>query len=116
MCECGHEASEKIKCCSVNVKMKRLSRLMVRGKFIVDTVFVWAHEVDYFTLIWVYFMCVYIQFNKCFMSICVCVPSLIRRMSFPRSLVSFISRGVTGSQGHMDDPACILSLHSYIIT
>lgn len=45
-----------------------------------------------------------------------CVPGLIRGMSFPRSVVSFISRGVTGSQGHMDDPVCILSLHSYITT
>lgn len=31
-------------------------------------------------------------------------------VSFPRSLCSFISRRVASSQGHTDDPVCVLSL------
>lgn len=37
-------------------------------------------------------------------------------VSFPRFRCSFIRRRVASSQGHRDDPACILSLHSYITT
>lgn len=50
----------------------------------------------------------------CVVKRAVCVPALIRRMTFPRSSVSFISRGVRGSQGCTSDPVCALSLNSYI--
>lgn len=81
------------------------------------------HEEGYYRLMnvckggGVFYVCLYTGFGVASIA-CVSVwaPGLIRGMSFPRSLYSFISRGGTGSQGHMDDPVCILSLHSYITT
>ena len=67
-------------------------------------------------LVSVLFVCVRVCVCVC---VCACVPALIRGMSFPRSPVSFISRGVTGSQGHRDDPflyTVITQLHHHLIT